>query len=140
MIVDVKITGMEECIKRLEKLSQEVAAKNLVSATYSAMLPMEKRAEQLLVSKGAVRTGALKRSITRKKIVRAKNNSITIMMGVNKSVTGVDPKGRKVWPVKYAHLVEKHKPFMREAYNQTAPDVLNRYIKVLERKLNKAGV
>jgi HK97 gp10 family phage protein len=140
MQVDVKITGMEECIKRLEKLSQEFAAKTLVSATYTSMQPMEKKAEQLLVSKGAVRTGTLKKSISRKKIVRAKDQTVTIMVGINKSTKGVDPKGRKVWPVKYAHLVEAKKPFMREAYDQTAQEVLTKYIRVLERKLNKAGV
>lgn len=140
MQVDVKITGMDECMKRLQLLGQEFAAKNLISAAYNAMSPMEKRAENLLVSKGAIRTGLLKKSIARKKIIRPADSSVSILLGVNKSVKGTDAKGRKVWPVKYAHLVESRKPFLREAYDATAADTIKRYISVLERKLTKAGV
>lgn len=140
MQVDVKLTGMDECLKRLELLGQEFAAKNLVASAYSAMLPMEKKAEQILQEKGAIRTGLLKKSITRKKIVRANDNSVTIIVGINKSVRGTDAKGRKVWPTKYATLVERSKPYMKPAYEQTASLILSRYIKVLEKKLNKAGV
>lgn len=135
MNVDVKLTGMEECIARLKTMSQEFAAKTLVSSTYAAMLPMERAIE----ANAPVRTGALKKSIARKKIVRSSDGSITIMVGIDKKVVGADPKGRKVWPVKYAHLVEKDKHFMRNAYEETANSVLNGYIRVLERKLNKAG-
>jgi len=136
MIVDVKLTGMDECMARLKMLSQEFAAKNLISSTYAAMLPMERAIE----GAAPVRTGMLKKSIVRKKIVRPADESITIMVGVNKRTIGSDAKGRKVWPVKYANLVNKDTHFMTNAYEANAAGVLNKYIKVLERKLAKSSV
>lgn len=135
MDVDIKVTGMDECMARLKTMSQEFAARTLIGGAYSAMLPMEHAIENA----APVRTGTLKKSIARKKIVRSSDESITVMIGVNKRTVGADAKGRKVWPVKYAHLVEKNKHFMRNAYEATAPGVVDRYIKVLDKKLKKAG-
>lgn len=141
MDVKIEIKGVEELLRRLHGMQQDMAAKALLSSAYSAMLPMERKAEEILTANGSVRTGLLKKSISRVKKVYAKDDVIFIGLGVDKSVKGVNDKGAKVWPLRYAHLVEfGPKSFMRPAYKQTAQTVLDRYTKVLEAKLKKAGL
>ena len=72
----VDIKGLNELQAKLEKMSQDMAAKSIVSAAYTANKPMVDAIKNNIASNGLVDTGLLQSSITRKKIIYGRSRSI----------------------------------------------------------------
>jgi hypothetical protein len=134
--VKIKVEGLSELEKQLNVMGQELAAKSIVSAAFNANKIVQDTAKQNLISAGAYDTGALYRSISRKRIIYDQTGTVVIVTGVNSKVKEVDANGNVRWPVKYAHLVEKQKPFMREAYEKTNSTVVDRFKTFLKNKID----
>ena len=132
-----KIDGLEELQNRLSAMGQEMAAKSIVGAAYSSNKQMLDAIQSTIVSNGSVDTGLLRDSITRKKLIYDKSGRVVIITGVNKSVKGVDSKGRPRVPWRYAHLVEKTKPFMKPACERVRQAVIDEFIIHLLKKIKR---
>lgn len=125
-------------IKLNDKLIVAFGAE-LTKTTKKIIKELERLAKSNLYENDSVRTGLLKKAIRGK--FETYENTITVdgkkqktfgiwgAVGIDRAVEGIDENGAKVWPLKYAHLVEfghlkgnnkrggavPPKPFMRDA-------------------------
>lgn len=72
------------------------------AATYASRI-LVSAARQNIKSE---RTGLLKKSIGTKKLIYRNGGVVVIAVGPRSTISGQDKKGNKIWPIKYAHLVE----------------------------------
>jgi hypothetical protein len=133
----VKITGMEDLEKKLLAIGQDFAAKSLVSAAMTANKPLEDNIRTMIAANDSIDTGTLYSSIARKRKVYDKSGTIVVITGVSTGVIGYDAKGNVRIPAKYAHLVEKHKSFMKTAYDVTKETVVEKFVESLRRKIDR---
>ena len=135
--ISIKVTGLAELENKLMAMSQEMAAKNIVSSAYSCNKKIEDAAKSNINSAGLVDTGLLLSSIKRKKIIYGNRGIVVIVTGVSKGVSGVDRKGRKRVPFRYANILEPRHHFVANAARDNKETVVGAFVKSLERKIKK---
>jgi hypothetical protein len=133
----VDIKGLNELQAKLEKMTQEFAAKSIVGAAYTANKPMVDAIKNNIVSNGLVDTGLLEQSISRKKIIYGKDGKVVIITGVNKSVKGVDSKGRPRVPWRYANVLEPKYKFVQNGFDESKEAVVDKFVSALESRIKK---
>jgi hypothetical protein len=133
----VKITGLAELEKKLLSMGQEFGAKALASSAYSANKTFQDAIKNQIQAQGLVDTGLLHKSITRKRIIYAKNGKLVVITGVSKNTRGLDKNGKRRIPWKYANILEGKYNFTQNAFNAVKDKVVEDFVKVLERKIKK---
>jgi hypothetical protein len=133
----VDIKGLNELQIKLEKMSQEFAAKSIVSAAYSANKPMVDSIKNNIASNGLVDTGLLQQSISRKKLIYGKDGRVVIITGVNKSVKGVDRNGKPRVPWRYANVLEPKYKFVQNGFDESKNVVVDKFVSALARRIKK---
>lgn len=135
--VEIKITGLAELETKLMQMGQDLAAKSIVSTAYAENKKVADAAKANIIANGLVDTGLLQNSITRKRIVYAKDGRVVIITGVNKKIRGVDRKGKSRVPWRYANVLEPRYDFMKAAQANTKDAVVNGFVANLERRIKK---
>jgi hypothetical protein len=133
----VDIKGLNELQAKLEKMSQDMAAKSIVSAAYTANKPMVDAIKNNIASNGLVDTGLLQQSITRKKIIYGKDGKVVIITGVNKSVKGVDKNGKPRVPWRYANVLEPKYKFVQSGFDESKNVVVDKFVSALASRIKK---
>ena len=133
----VDIKGLTELQIKLEKMSQDMAAKSIVSAAYTANKPMVDAIKNNIASNGLVDTGLLQSSITRKKIIYGKDGKVVIITGVNKSVKGVDRNGKPRVPWRYANVLEPKYKFVQSGFDESKNVVVDKFVSALASRIKK---
>lgn len=133
----VDITGLAELQTKLDKMSQEFAAKSIVSAAYSSNKPMVDAIKSNITSNGLVDTGLLQQSIMRKKIIYGKDGKVVIITGVNKNTRGVDKNGKLRVPWRYANVLEPKYNFVKSAFETSKQVVVDKFVSALQAKIKK---
>lgn len=133
----VDITGLAELQTKLDKMSQEFAAKSIVSAAYSSNKPMVDAIKSNITSNGLVDTGLLQQSIIRKKIIYGKDGKVVIITGVNKNTRGVDKNGKLRVPWRYANVLEPKYNFVKSAFETSKQVVVDKFVSALQAKIKK---
>ena len=118
-------------------MGQDAAAKAIVGGAFNSAGIIANKMKENIVSAGAYDTGLLYKSISRKRVIYDRDGVVNIITGVSKSVKGVDSHGRPRVPYKYAHIVEKHKPFAHDAGESTKQEVVDNFVNYLENKIKK---
>jgi hypothetical protein len=135
--VSIQIKGLQELDKKLQSISQEFAARSIVSAAYSANKIVVDAAIGNIQSNGLVDTGLLQSSIKRKKLIYEKDGTVVIITGVSKNVRGTDRNGRPRVPWRYANVLEPRYKFMEDAMQNNAQILTDKFVKALESRLKK---
>jgi hypothetical protein len=135
--VSIQIKGLEELDKKLQSISQEFAARSIVSAAYSANKIVVDAAIGNIQSNGLVDTGLLQSSIKRKKLIYEKDGTVVIITGVSKNVRGTDRNGKPRVPWRYANVLEPRYKFMEDAMQNNAQILTDKFVKALESRLKK---
>lgn len=134
---EIRIEGLDELEKKLLKLGQETGARALVSSAYSANKKIQDSVKATLASDGSVDTGLLKKSIRRKKVIYADDDTVLIITGVSRNVRGTDADGSPRVPWRYAHIVQKFTKFMTRGMESAKMETISQFKKSLERKIKK---
>lgn len=124
------LTGFKELEKTFKTLGDRVQRKVSRQAVNAATTPIVKAARQ----KAAKESGLLKKSLGKKVRTYVERKTVMGVVGPRKDFTG-EFNGKKRWPAKYAHLVEKGhvtedgvhvpaQPFLRPAFDQTQGEAL----------------
>jgi hypothetical protein len=135
--VEINVRGLKDLIVTLDKMAEEVAAKNIVGSAYSANKVVEDSIKSNIDSNALVDTGLLRKSIRRKKLIYAKDGTVVILTGVNKNVRGVDKKGKARVPWRYANILENKFNFTKNGFEQSKDAVVDKFIKSLKAKVRK---
>ena len=135
--ISVDIKGLAALDQKLQKMSQEFAAKSIVGSAYSANKEMEDAIKNSISSKGLIDTGLLQGSITRKRIIYQKDGRVVVITGVNKKVRGVDRNGRPRVPWRYANVLEGKYNFTKDAFDAASPAVVDKFVSSLKSKIKK---
>lgn len=135
--IKVDIKGLNELQSKLDKMTQEFAAKSIVGAAYTANKPMVDAIKNNIVSDGLVDTGLLQQSITRKKIIYGKDGKVVIITGVSKNVKGVDSKGKLRVPWRYANVLEPKYKFVQNAFDESNQTVVDKFVSALASRIKK---
>lgn len=98
----IQLLGDKELMKLFRQLGPRVQRRILRPAMNVAATPVVKAAK----SKAAKRSGLLKKSLGKKVKTYPDHGTVVAIVGPRTSVVG-EVKGRKHWPAKIAHLVEK---------------------------------
>ena len=133
----VDIKGLNELQAKLEKMSQDMAAKSIVGAAYTANKPMVDAIKNNIASNGLVDTGLLQQSISRKKIIYGKDGKVVIITGVNKSVKGVDRNGKPRVPWRYANVLEPKYKFVQSGFDESKNVVVDKFVSALASRIKK---
>lgn len=131
--ISLSVTGLKEYTEALKRVSEDVAAKAIVNGAYSATKPIIDKASATVPKD----TGLLSQSITRKKLIYAKQGTVVIVAGAGSKTEGLDRWGKKRKPYKYVHIVERRTNFMVQAIASTAQSCIKRFESYLKRKLKK---
>lgn len=130
---DIKVTleGETELRRALEQFKASTQRKIARPGVRAATTLVLRAARQRAPKKAGDRTGALRKSLGQAVRTYKHKGVVFGIVGPRVEHVTTDKYGRKVWPVKYAHLVEfgtaphgKHpgaraRPFMRPAYEET---------------------
>jgi hypothetical protein len=135
--VSIQIKGLEELDKKLQSISQEYAARSIVSAAYSSNKIVVDAAISNIQSNGLVDTGLLQSSIKRKKLIYERDGTVVILTGVSKNVRGTDRNGKARVPWRYANVLEPRYKFMQDAMENNAQALTDKFVKTLESRLKK---
>jgi hypothetical protein len=135
--IRIDIKGLDVLNKKLENMKQDFAAKSIVSSAYSANKVVQDKIKENISSNGLVDTGLLQKSITRKKIVYAKDGKVVIITGVNKKIRGTDKNGKPRVPWRYANVLEPKYKFTKDAGQSTKQQVVDSFVNKLARKIKK---
>lgn len=135
MAQGLKLTGDKDLIKRLKRLGSTVARRVVRQSTTAALTPMVKAMRR----EAPKDTGTLKKSIG--KVVRTYRRSGVVWgaVGPRKGFETANPDGSARIPTKYAHLVERHNPFMRRAFDSTSSQVLRTMVREVRKRIEKAA-
>jgi len=133
----VVVTGLKELEQSLLKLGQDVGATAIVNGAYNSAKIIQDTMKANIVSAGAYDTGLLYKSISRKKRIYNSDGTVSIITGVNSSTKGYDANGNLRRPIRYAHLVEKNKPFAENAYDSTKTQVVQNFQDYLKKVIAK---
>ena len=100
----VKVSGLKEIDRALKGLGRDGAMRALKSATGKAATIISRAARD---NARKVRdTGLLAKSMGKRTKTYKRTGTVAVVVGPRIEVQGVDSRGRKRWPHKYAHLVE----------------------------------
>lgn len=135
--ITVDIKGLAELEKSLLALGQDVGANAIVNGAYNSAKIIQDTMKANIISAGAYDTGLLYKSITRKKSIYDSNGTVAIITGVSASTKGYDKDGNLRRPIRYAHLVEKNKPFAEDAYDSTKNQVVQNFQEYLKKVIAK---
>jgi hypothetical protein len=135
--ISIEVKGLGDLIKKLDAMSAEFAAKNIVSSAYSANNGMVTSIQNQIASKGLVDTGLLEKSIKRKKIIYAKDGTVVIITGVSKNAKGVDRNGKPRIPWRYANVLEPKFNFVKDGFDVAKQAVVEKFVDSLKRKIKK---
>jgi hypothetical protein len=136
-IVKIDIKGLANLQLTLDKMQEDMAAKNIVASAYSANKLMEEAIKANISSDGLIDTGLLQKSIARKKVIYAQDATVVIITGINKNVRGVDSKGNARVPWRYANVLEPKYGFVKDAFDTVKQEVVDRFVKSLKAKVKK---
>ena len=125
-VTELRLEGDKQLIKKLERLGSTIGRRVVRKAAGKSMTPMNKAAKR----EAPVVTGLLKKSIGKKVKTYRKDGVVWVAVGPRTGFLEVIDGVRKD-PVKYAHLVEQHNPFMRRAFDNTKGAVL----RIMEKEL-----
>ncbi len=137
MAVEIKITGLQELDKKLQAMSQDMAAKSIVAAAYTANKEVVDAIKSNITSNGLVDTGLLEKSITRKKIIYPKDSTVVIMTGVSKGVKGVDKQGKPRVPWRYANILEARYNFTKNAFEGVKQNGVDKFTRSLASRIKR---
>lgn len=98
---------MAHVVNMLAEIPDSMKKSALSAAATKSMAIIRKQTRDNLPSKDNDHTGLLKKSIITVVRTYPKRGVVYSRVGPDKDVIDVDSSGRKRWPVKYAHLVEK---------------------------------
>ena len=135
--IKIKITGMDEIKKALSNMSQDFKAKNTVGAAYTACKPFQDGAIANIDAAGLVDTGALRRSIQRKKVVYDNGNIVVIITGVSKNTRDRDKYGNPRIPNRYAPILEPRYNFMQNSFLTNKQVVVDTFARLMLARLKK---
>lgn len=147
-MIRLQITGQTELAKALQGLTAKVRQEVALSAMEKAVEPVVVAAKSNILASGSVDTGGLYRSIGFA-VRQYRRGVVTFgVIGARRGfgVADSSKKSGRTEPANYAHLVEyghavhgnasawvEAKPFMRPAWDQTAPQV----VAILSRELGQ---
>lgn len=135
--IKVDIKGLKELEQSLLALGQDTGATAIVNGAYNAAKVIQDKMKENIISAGAYDTGLLHKSITRKKKIYNSDGTVAIITGVSSSTKGYDKDGNLRRPIRYAHIVHKHKPFADDAYDATKDQVVSNFTDYLKRVVAK---
>lgn len=135
--IKVEISGLKELEQSLLALGQDTGATAILNGAYNAAKVVQDRMKENIVSAGAYDTGLLHKSITRKKKIYDADGKVAIITGVSSATKGYDKNGELRRPIRYAHIVHKHKPFAEDAYEATKDQVVINFQEYLRRVIAK---
>jgi hypothetical protein len=135
--IKVDIKGLSELQSKLDKMSEDFAAKSIVSAAYSANKQMVDSIKNEISAKGLVDTGLLQQSIVRKKIIYGKDGKVVIITGVSKNVRGTDSKGKPRVPWRYANVLEPKYNFVKSGFEASKQSVVDKFVSALASRIKK---
>lgn len=136
-MMNVNWKGWDEALKSMQALRSDTQAKLLLASMYSAMKPVADQAKVNLLQRGNVQTGLLLKSVDRAKVMSSKDSFAAVRVGINSKVKGVNFKGKKRWPVKYAWIIHKDNPFILSAFENSADDLLNKTLNEFQKRIDK---
>lgn len=137
MRTEIKITGLAELEKKLSEMDNDLAAKNLVGASYTANRVVEQRAKENILSAGWYDTGLLYKSVKRKKKIYRNGMVLTILTGIDRNAKGVDKDGKPRVPWRYANVLQGKTGFMSEALESQKETLLEKFKAELLRRIKK---
>lgn len=119
----VNRASFREVKNNVEWMMQQVQRRAIKDALMKAATPAVKDAKQRVPR----RTGLLRRAIKKRGRTYRPRGMAFVIVGPDRRTIGADAKGAKVWPVKYAHLIEfghakkgggrvGPRPFLRPAF------------------------
>lgn len=135
--ITIKVDGLAELEKSLLALGQDAGATAIVNGAYNANKIVQDTMKANIISAGAYDTGLLHKSIKRNKRIYNSDGTVVIVTGVNSSTKGYDKDGNLRRPIRYAHLVEKNKPFAKDAYDTTKGQVVQNFQDYLKKVIAK---
>jgi hypothetical protein len=136
-ILKVDIKGLSQLQSKLDAMTQDMAAKSIVSAAYSANKQVVDAIKNNIVSNGLVDTGLLQSSIIRKKLIYGKDGTVVIITGINKNTKGVDSKGKSRVPWRYANVLEPKYKFVENGFDATKQKVVDSFVSAISRRIKK---
>lgn len=129
-----KIDGEKEVFKNLATLEKELQAKFLIQAARTTLNRLAKDA-RTRVDKD---TGTLQKSIQTDTRIYEGGSVLYGIIGINSRTKGQTEDGELRKPIKYAHIVEFYKPFMRPAWEANKNKIQPVFEKLIQNKVNKA--
>lgn len=134
MDVKFEIKGEKELFKNLRILDTDLQAKTLIQSARAALRALQKDAQ----SRVKTDTGLLQKSIQYDTKIYDGGSVLYGVVGINSKVKGVDKKGAKRSPIRYAHIVEYYTSFFRKTWESKKNELQNIFEKSIQRKLNAA--
>jgi len=136
-----RLEGIEKAIAAAKALERRIKRGGMRTALNKATTPMLRKAKALAPRE----SGLLRKSLKKKVITNTKTDSVTVMIGADKSVSGTY-KGKARKPSRYIHLVElghggknpaAPRPFLRPAYESTKNETVTIYKRELKAAIEK---
>lgn len=123
----MKLIGDKELERTFKQLGDRVQRRVTRGAVNAATTPIVKAAKQK--ASASKESGLLKKSLGKKVRTYVEKKTVVGIVGPRKDIVG-EYKGKKRWPAKYGHLVERGhiaadgshvppRPFLRPAYDET---------------------
>jgi hypothetical protein len=134
--IKINIRGVAKLQQKFAEMSKDMQPSALIQAAYSANKVLEDAIKVNIEGDGLVDTGTLLKSVTRKKIVYAKDGKIVIITGINRRTKG-EKNGKKRVPWRYANALEPKYNFVKDAAKESKDAVVNGFIKKVRTKVNK---
>lgn len=103
---EVALLGQDELFAKFAELKNSYRSRLVTEAVVDAASLIRDDAKNRLTSKTSRRTNLLRRSLVAKAFRRQRYGDNAAFVAIDGNVKGLDSEGNKVWPVKYAHLVE----------------------------------
>lgn len=108
-----KLEGDKQLQRLFKELPKRIIKKGLRAAMNAGATPVVKAAK----ARAPKQSGLLKKSMG-KKVKTYPSGVVTAVIGPKRQTVG-EYKGKKRVPGNYAHLVEKHEPFLEPAFEST---------------------
>lgn len=136
----IELRGVQNAIANAKEFERRLKRGSMRMALAKATSPMLAKAKSLAPRQ----SGLLKKSLKKKTVTNTKTDSVTIIIGADKSVSG-KYKNQERRPARYLHLVElghagaAPQPFLRPAYESTKGDVQATFQKEMSAAIPKVA-